>query len=113
MALSEENEKLREELNKNLIEGAGDEPGDNKDEVQELMIINQSLNEANKALQIKLSNVQKEKQNQIAKLNKELGDKDKGLDDALRQTALAGKEGEDKKRIEKEMAGKEANLVEI
>ena len=49
MALSDENEKLREELNKNLVEGA-EEPGDSKDEVAELMLINESLNEANKDL---------------------------------------------------------------
>ena len=47
MALSNENEKLREELNKNLIEGADAEEGQggSKSEVEELMQINNMLNE--------------------------------------------------------------------
>ena len=46
MALQEENEKLREELNKNLLEGAdGEGMGNSKSEVEELMLINSTLNE--------------------------------------------------------------------
>ena len=70
MALQEENEKLREELNKNLLEGAVGDAAPSKSEVEELMLINSTLNEQIKALSDKLTTERKKYQNELAQYKK-------------------------------------------
>lgn len=50
MALQEENEKLRDELSKNLLEGTDKPEGANRSEIDELMMINSQLSEQIKSL---------------------------------------------------------------
>ena len=72
MALADENEKLRDELQRNLIEGDSKPEGANRAEVEELMMANQSLDEQIKLIQAQHKSENKKNEVKIAELTKKL-----------------------------------------
>ena len=71
-ALKEENIKLREELNKNMIDGSDEagRPANSKSEIEELVLINRQLNDHIKALTKKYTDESKNLKNEVDKLKK-------------------------------------------
>ena len=107
------NQKLRAELAQNQIEGEEGGAGDSKAEVEELTMINTTLNGEIKALQAKLQQAQKDKQTEVGQLRKQLESNEHSLEETKRQYNQEGKAVEQKKDLELEMANKETRLHDV
>lgn len=87
MALMDENERLKDELNKNFMEG-----NDNQMESDELIMINNGLNDTIKQLQKQLTDERKIRKAETAKLMAEIKEMKQKYESTNREAMVKNKE---------------------